>query len=591
MEWLILTESQEKAQSFTQALPKTLCLSTRGMLWEPEIELSEEKIYYKKKLKKDAEHTLRKIRTQAEKCDRVLLAFEQTRLGEAVAFELQETLGREKCCRWTQNNLERGTIQRFLAQMETLPAPQMTKCRENTAKSYWCQSTLDITWTGKITRWLKTKHNILEKTTRTQMAILNSIFEETTKRENYKKQKYYEIQLTLTSKSRKTLLAAPVNPPERILDSLPPSAKKFWKAKKTQALVDSPKGFGLAQPNYPEPWRFQNREEAQKYRNHLEKFPYFLVDTVWEEETNKTKPPFIHNTLLAHAVSAGHTNQMANQRALVELYLEGYITYPRSDNPNLWETSFQKLQEYARRRGVTVRDTLRRFEPEFKTKRQEALRPCNWDKTPKELAVLLPETDIKETKLWMYQEIWKRSLASQQIQPQENREIVHLSGPLPISKKTATKNKDGLKTKREKRFDAPLSLCLRADSSLQGFREKEALEVTGFQILEKETTPPQIPTKEELLLALYTEGKMKPETLENSFENLLQRDLIQTTPHLRITDRGRTLHSEINRVAGLFLEKEFHREIHSRLEHIENGEEDASEFLQEWWYKLQTLLS
>jgi DNA topoisomerase IA len=191
----------------------------------------------------------------------------------------------------------------------------------------------------------------------------------------------------------------------------------------------------------------------------------------------------------------------------------------------------------------------------------------------------------------MYQEIWKRSLASQQIQPQENREIVHLSGPLPISKKTATKNKDGLKTKREKRFDAPLSLCLRADSSLQGFREKEALEVTGFQILEKETTPPQIPTKEELLLALYTEGKMKPETLENSFENLLQRDLIQTTPHLRITDRGRTLHSEINRVAGLFLEKEFHREIHSRLEHIENGEEDASEFLQEWWYKLQTLLS
>jgi len=591
MEWLIITESQEKAQSFTQALPKTPCLSTQGMLWEPEIELSETKIYYKKKVKKDAEHTLKKIKSQASKYDRILLALEQTRLGEALAFELQEMLGREKCCRWTQNNLEKNTIQRFIAQMETLPAPQMPKCRENTAKAYWCQNTLDITWTGKITRWLKTHHNILEKTTRTQMAILHTVFEETTRRENYKRQKYYEVVLTLTSKTKKTIQGYPVNPTEKILDQLPPITKKYWREKRTQSRLDSPKGFGIAQPNYPQPWRFQNREEAQKYRNHLEKFPYFLIDTAWEEEINNTKPPFIHNTLLSHACASGHTNQNANQRALVELYLEGYITYPRSDNPNLWDTSFQKLQSFAKKKDIALRETLRKFEPEFKTRRQEALRPCDWEKLPKELAVLLPENDIKETKLWMYQEIWKRSLASQQIQPQESRQILHLSGPLPISKKTASKTKEGLKTKRERRFDAPMSLCLRAEGPPQTFKERDILEITGFQILEKETIPPQIPSREELLLKLYTEGKMKPETLENSFENLLQRELLQTSPTLRITDRGRTLHSEINRVAGLFLDKDFHREIHTKLEHIENGDEDASDFLQEWWYKLKTLLS
>jgi len=591
MDWLILTESLEKSSAFRAALPNALCLSSQGMPWTLEVELSNSNIYYVKRLKANAHLTITKIKEQALKADKILLAFEQTRLGEAIAFEFQELLGIENCCRWTHNTLHKKAIQLHLSQAETLTSQQMAKCRPNVAKSYWCLSTINLTWTNKIQRWLKEKYDISERITFHQIAIMHSIYEEATKRENYFPQKYYELILELKAQSNQSISAFPVNPPEHVLKSLPSSSRKFWKKKRAQPRVDCPHGFGLPQPNYPLPWRFQTEPECHKYKAHYTKFPYFIVDHLTTSIRTNIKPACLYSSLLLDALDAGYSQADSNIKALMELYYEGHISYPKSDNPNLFDLSLKSMHEFCEKRGQASANPPRKFEPEFKSKRQEAIRPCDWNKTPTELAILLKESELKPVKVWMYTHIWNRSLDSQKPDPNESLCVTHLSGPLPISPTSSSGNKTEVKTTREQRFDSPLSLCLRSESPIQNLRTKEILEVTHSQIIEKTTTRPGYSTKEDILLGLYIQGRMKPQTLEKSFQGLLTQKLITDAAHPKLTARGKEIHSNIYQTAGLFLDQEFLKEVNASLEKIETGEEDASDFLQEWWYKLNVLLS
>ena len=191
----------------------------------------------------------------------------------------------------------------------------------------------------------------------------------------------------------------------------------------------------------------------------------------------------------------------------------------------------------------------------------------------------------------MYHAIHERCIQSQLLAENEKNQILHFCGPIPFSKKKSLERQgQPFKVQRESRLDSSMNLllvgrCLRTPS-----KEGDVMEAIDFQIIQRETQSPSPPTKANLLADLYTKGKLKPETLEAAYTSLLERDLIQNNP-LQLTQKGKSIHQEVYRIAGLFLEENFQKIVQESLENIEKGKENEKEFLQEWWEKLKTLLS
>lgn len=142
----------------------------------------------------------------------------------------------------------------------------------------------------------------------------------------------------------------------------------------------------------------------------------FSVSAVDKKEVKRNPPaPFTTSTLQQEAgrrfyFSAKRTMQLAQK-----LYEEGLISYHRTDSVNLAEKFIVQAREYiAQQFGKEfVADEPRRFQTKSKVAQEahEAIRPTNISTQASELGLANPELNHDHVRL--YEIIWKRAAASQ----------------------------------------------------------------------------------------------------------------------------------------------------------------------------------
>ena len=157
--------------------------------------------------------------------------------------------------------------------------------------------------------------------------------------------------------------------------------------------------------------KIKNEKEAQEILENLDKAKYRVAD-VLKKETKKNPPrPFTTSTLQQTAnrwlgFSAKQTMMVAQK-----LYEQGLITYMRTDSLNLSEKFLAEAKDYLKNnigKNYSLANS-RRFKTKSKGAQEahEAIRPTEAKKNPESLAKL----DKNQSKL--YKLIWQRSLASQ----------------------------------------------------------------------------------------------------------------------------------------------------------------------------------
>ena len=140
----------------------------------------------------------------------------------------------------------------------------------------------------------------------------------------------------------------------------------------------------------------------------------FRVASVEERPfTRRPSPPFITSTLQQEAgrklrFSAARTMQTAQR-----LYENGYITYMRTDSTTLSETAVTAARRRIERMYGKdyLPDQPRRYEKKVKNAQEahEAIRPAGDDmRTPEELA-----SELNGDEASLYELVWKRTIASQ----------------------------------------------------------------------------------------------------------------------------------------------------------------------------------
>jgi len=624
MHWLIITENQEKASRFREVLRNrpegyasieisAAMISSRGLPWTVEVEVNDSQLNYTIKEKESYKETLKKISEISQEADRILLAFDATNIGEATAWEFEKRLGYNQCGRFRTHDMSSKVILDTLLQYESLDTKGLPKSNQAMAHAHWAQAVMDLTWASKVNEWLKKVTNYSAKATRLMGVILKSIAQRQRLEKRYKPMHHYEICLNFQSCSgqpnkhksqgsgQETTNAYIIVPTlAQIGTGVGPKAKEFWEQKLKQSKAESIKGLEMPQPEPGKPWRFHHHEEAKIQKQHIKKFPYFIVDgTATVIETSQIQCPPTNINIHDYCVEKHIGNPEEIDRALNTLYYHGFITNPKSTFPSLSGQTILKMYEACSKRFPAITNEPRAFHTEEINPTAEAIHPTDWRIEPnqikKELLGLkplrLPAEEIGRLEK-IYQIIFEWSIKSQSLPEKKELERHFLSGPIFLSRKQAQEREGkSFHINKEEPFHAHMTVLAMVESGTYINSKKEkVMECVNIEIKEVKTKPPKSLLVPELLSFLCKNGAGKRDTIINILNFLLENKMITNTKELKLNQKGEDFLKLLEENFGQYLDVNYIKTLNHSISQVESGKKSSEEVLNQWWFSLRSFL-
>jgi DNA topoisomerase IA len=609
MEWLVLTENQEKAVAFRRAIPNIIAISTKGNPWEIEIELDSSSLTHIILAKPSHKDVIAKIKNTARSVDRVILAFDQTSLGEAIAVECEKLIP-NKCCRWSPHSLNLKEIKNGVATLEGALLKEIPKCNHGLAQSHWVQAIMDITWTTKINQWIKRETNENIKITRLMALLLKTVSQEEKLSKLNRPSKYWTISTDLrcTRISKDKIKKQHINLKGEIIvptfkqlnGGVPNKTRDILRERIEDSKSSAVEGDSIAQPEPGKAWRYGDWEGVVLQKNHIKRFPYFVVESTINQEINEEILPPLTNweiSKLAEQQSKGDHKEI--QIALSTLYHNGLITNPKSNNPNLFKKTIEELNKFCKSRGIEIDEVGRSFSYEdsisaTRKKNTEAIRPAQWERLPDDIDSLMPIGENRDLCCWLYRQIYLRAIQSQKKVEKIENNKVFLYGPLYLTRQQAQEQAGRpFFVEQENDLHIHMNVIIGADTDEQ-FKHGEVMEVVNTQIFDHSTREERILTEEVLFGVLSNEeGLAKRETVRNLLKVVVSLGFITINKkrEIQLTEKGLKITSMLNKNFGQFLDKNYHKTIVDNLNKIEDNRLDSEEFIQRWWECLRTFLS
>jgi DNA topoisomerase-1 len=336
-----------------------------------------------------AQDRVAELKKLAAKAEKVILATDEDREGEAISWHLVEALGLKKT-----NQYERIAFHEITQKAVEKALTNPRSIDLNLVDAQQARRILDRLVGFELSPFLWKKIRRGLSAGRVQSVALRLIVEREKEIEKFQSEKFFAITAKLKTGNKQEIFDANLAEMagEKVEKTL--TLKLFagdYKIKKT--IIDSQKKAAEI---------VADLKRAQ-----------FKVKNITEKETLRyPSPPFTTSTLQQAAISNLGFSAKFTMSVAQKIYEKGYITYMRTDSLNLSLESILSAQKTITRlfgKNYALAD------PKFyKTKSQgaqeahEAIRPAYPDKTPDNLKAAL---DLNEQKL--YSLIWKRMLASQ----------------------------------------------------------------------------------------------------------------------------------------------------------------------------------
>jgi DNA topoisomerase-1 len=305
--------------------------------------------------------------------------------------------------------------------------------------------------------------------------------------------------------------------------------------------------------------------------------------------TERPKPPFTTSTMQQDAGSRLGWGAQLTMRIAQSLYEGGYITYMRTDSVNLSETAIKAARNAAKSLygADHIPDSPRVYEGKSKNAQEahEAIRPAgDTFKTPGELA---PE--LTRDQLSLYDLIWKRTVASQMadakkmqarvdfdVASSDNKNLVfRANGSVVTFPGFLAAYEDVTDEKNEEE----------SDKRLPAMQEGQLVNVSDYKFESHETKPPARYTEPTLVKKLEELGIGRPSTFASIIQTIQDRGYV--------VKRGRALVPTFLAfsVTGLLeqhfsklVDYEFTASMEEDLDKIANGEADRVHWLTNFFY-------
>ena len=337
------------------------------------------------------------LKKEAQKADKIILATDEDREGEAIAWHLTQALGLENSKPKTLNSKQIPNSKFQIPKVERIVFHEITKSAiENALKNprgidmnlvdaQQARRVLDRLVGYKLSPFLWEKIMKRLSAGRVQSVALRLIVEREEEIRNFKPEEYWTISAIL----RKLKIPNSQFP-------IPNEFESFL-----YKINDEPiPKLGI-----------KTKEEANKIVEDLKKCDFKVLKIEKKELKRNPLPPFTTSTLQQEASKKLRYSAKQTMRLAQNLYENGLITYHRTDSLNLSQESLMAAKNWIEKNlGKEYAAQAPRI---FKTRSRlaqeahEAIRPTNPELIPEKIKVKFsPEKKL-------YELIWRRFIASQ----------------------------------------------------------------------------------------------------------------------------------------------------------------------------------
>ena len=566
---LIVVESPTKAKTFLSYLDSKQykVVSSMGHVRDLPI----------KKLGIDLEHnfepqyeiiankakTIKEIVKESKKAQKIILATDQDREGEAIAFHLEYVL-KEKLKK--KVNFER-IIFHEITKQTLLDA--LTKPRKLNQKLFDAQQARRVVdrlvgyqispylWKRYSKSWLSAG--------RVQTVVLRFIVEREKEREKFKEEKYYIV---------KGLFMAKTELPVAKLTKL--KGKPFF-IKKTFLLFDGQYEYQIS--------LLKDQSKHDQEITRLRKEQYIVQEVIESVYEKKPPPPFITSSLQQFAGSYLSFTPKRTMRIAQSLYEKGLITYHRTDSYNLSSKFVSDCRQYIKKQygQEYLAQTPRIYKKKSKLAQEahEAIRPTSLTNNPEKNKVTLNSAEKR-----LYSIIYYRSLATQMRDAQmQKQKIVISSKTEDVFVIEAEKVKvEGYLITRDKEG-------VRTNVWQTSLKKGDQLKLKELSSEFKETQPPPRYTEATIIKTLEAKGIGRPSTyapivalvLERQYVFKKERKLVPSNLGISVSDLLTDKFAELFQI-------DFTASMEDRLDTIALGETQWQTVVQEYYKPLSNSL-
>jgi DNA topoisomerase-1 len=512
--------------------------------------------------------TVISLKAAAKKCDKLFLATDLDREGEAIAWHLAQILGvpEEKTFRVIFNAITQSTIQSAFAEpgklnMDKVMAQQARRILDRIV-GYQISPLL---W-KKVTRGLSAG--------RVQSVAVKMVVEKEREIRQFKPVEYWLIPAVFTtdlqsSYSKEWLdFVTPKTP-----DDNPPTI-----AKQDKWLTEHNAFKAELYKVNDEKFEASKTEEARRIFEALKDAEFKIADIEKKESVSRPSAPFITSTLQQAAANrlgftAKKTMVVAQQLYegidLGSMGFLGLITYMRTDSTHLSDEAIKEVRNYiSMHLGPNYLPAKPKVYASKKAAQQahEAIRPTDVDFTPFDIKPFLTSEQFK-----LYDLVWRRFVACQMAPAKWN--VTNLN----ITAQTSLGQCCYKSAGRVLVFDGFTKIWLTAsnEQQLPATEVGQKLEAVDIKAEQHFTKPPPRYTEAGLIKTLEKEGVGRPSTYAAIISTIQDRGYVEKTDKkFFATDLGEVVTDKLNEYFPKIMDIAFTRYMEEQLDKIEEHHVD-----------------
>ena len=494
---------------------------------------------------------LKDITDAAKISQKIILATDPDREGEAIAWHVKEYLDEKKLLK--DKKIERVVFNEITKKAVTNGIDNPRNIEPNLVDAYMARRALDYLVGFNISPILWTKLPGSKSAGRVQSVALRLITEREHEIEQFKPEEFWTLNVNFkTSKGD-------------ILNS----------------------NIVLLNNSKIEKFSFKNKEDINKTIEIIKKNKYRISDISSKIFTRNPLGPFTTSTLQQTASSklgygASRTMQIA-QRLYQGIDIEGdtvgLITYMRTDGTNISKdaiTDFRKFITKSYGNDYLPKDPNNYSGKKAKNAQEahEAIRPTDITRTPESIKKFLSSDQIK-----LYDLIWSRALSSQMEAAKFDRKTITI-----ISDNELNQFKSSGSTIK---FDGFLKLTRIDEDENEKILpdvNKEEVSINDFIDEQHFTQPPPRYSEASLVKKLEELGIGRPSTYASIISVISNRGYADIlNKRFFPTDRGKLLSAFLEKLFSKYVDYGFTAGLEEQLDDITTGKEEWIKVLDNFW--------
>jgi len=485
------------------------------------------------------EDTIKDLQKETKKAEKVYLAMDPDREGEAIAWHLSQVLKLKDPERIIFHEITKSAIE------EALKHPRKTDMK--LVDSQQARRILDRLVGYKLSPLLWKKITRRLSAGRVQSVAVRLVAEREKEIEDFKPQEYWSIE-ALFEKDEKEFKALLVKKDNKTIPKL-----------------------GI-----------ENKKQANEILKDLKKAEYKVANIERKEKKRNPLPPFTTSTLQQTSWRKFRYSAKRTMFLAQKIYESGLITYHRTDSLNLSQQSLSQAKEF-------IIDNYGKnywpgFSRRYKAKGRvqeahEAIRPTYPERSPEQLQKKLNKNALK-----IYELIWTRFIASQMSSALFNSLKINIDAKNYLFRASGQTLKfDGFLKVYPLKFE---------ETILPALTVEELLNLKKLLSLQHFTQPPPRFTEASLIKILEENGIGRPSTYAPIISTIQSRNYIEKDEQRRFkpTEIGIRVNDLLVNHFPKIVDISFTKKMEEDLDEIAKGEKEWVPVIKEFYEDFEKTL-